>query len=69
MSDIRMLPPWLEDRGRRGQPAHLCRATAVLLQGNPDLEQGYSTLTLRGLEPAGFLFYLIVNCTHLVSQV
>lgn len=29
-SDIRMLPPWLEDRGKDG-PARLCRVTAVLL--------------------------------------
>jgi hypothetical protein len=33
------------------------------------LSQGYSTLNLRGPEPAGFLFYLIINCTHRVSRV
>jgi hypothetical protein len=33
------------------------------------LDQGYSTLTLRSPEPAGFLFYLLISCTHLVSQV
>ena len=33
------------------------------------IAQGYSTLTLRGPESAGFLSYLIINCTQLVSQV
>ena len=30
--------------------------------------QGYSPLTLRSPEPAGFLFLLIINITHLVSK-
>ena len=34
-----------------------------------DLEQGYLTLTLRGPDPAGFLFYLKMYYTSLVSQV
>lgn len=34
---------------------------------NAAFAQGYSTHTLRGPMPAGFV--LLMNCTHLVSQV
>ena len=56
---VSLAPPGPEDRDQLHE-----MGTATYLLG-----QGYSALTLQGLEPAGFLFHLILNCTHLVSQV
>jgi hypothetical protein len=55
---LEMLPSQLENR-----PSFLPRNQQY------SIDQGCSTLTLWGPKLVGFLFYLIINCTHLVPQV
>jgi hypothetical protein len=43
------------------QPGAELRTDLGTHTGGQPLLQGYSTLTLQGLEPAAFLFYLITN--------
>ena len=47
-----------------GQKVEVC--CGLKCEDDDRIAQGYSTLTLRALEPSVFLFYLIVNYNQLV---